>query len=133
MPVHPPNECERQRRPYSRYDFPYSRYDYVNTPSSYRHLSRILAIVTRTNAARRALGKILRTFREGDRRSLSQERFAEIAEIDRTYYASIERGEGNPSFEMLWTIVSALGISWQELGTTLDQDKVLSKPPRQRS
>jgi transcriptional regulator with XRE-family HTH domain len=70
--------------------------------------------------------------REQDRRSLSQERFAEVAEIDRTYYASIERGEGNPSFEMLWTIVAALGISWQEFGSTLDKNPILSKRPPQR-
>jgi transcriptional regulator with XRE-family HTH domain len=88
--------------------------------------------VSKNLSGRRALGKILREFRERDRRSLSQERFAEVAEIDRTYYAGIERGEGNPSFEMLWTIVSTLGISWQEFGRTLDEDKALSKPPLQR-
>ncbi len=88
--------------------------------------------MTRKLPGRRALGKIIRDFRERDRRSLSQERFAEIAEIDRTYYAGIERGEGNPTFEMLWTIVSTLGISWQEFGRTLDEDKTLCKPPPPR-
>ncbi|HEY9471086.1 MAG TPA: helix-turn-helix transcriptional regulator [Propionibacteriaceae bacterium] len=82
---------------------------------------------------RRALGSIIRAFREADRRSLSQERFAEIADIDRTYYAGIERGEGNPTFEMLWTIVSTFGLTWQEFGRALDHDALLSqRPPLRR-
>lgn len=125
MPGYLPDQNERKYRSISRQN-------YVYTPWFYRHAYHIIAFVSQNPSGRGELGKILREFRERDRRSLSQERFAEIADIDRTYYASIERGEGNPSFEMLWTIVSTLGISWQELGRTLDDDKVLSKPPPQR-
>jgi DNA-binding XRE family transcriptional regulator len=125
MPGYLPNQNERIRRSGSGQN-------YVYTPWFYRRVYHIIALVSQNPSGRRELGKIIREFRESDRRSLSQERFAEIADIDRTYYASIERGEGNPSFEMLWTIVSTLGISWQEFGRTLDDDTVLSKPPQQR-
>jgi len=107
--------------------------NYVYIPWSDRHWPNILAFVPDNTNGRLALGSIIREFREGDQRSLSQERFAEIADIDRTYYASIERGEGNPSFEMLWTIVSVLGVTWQEFGRALDEDPVLRRRPAGRS
>ena len=106
---------------------------YVYIPWFEQHRHHILTFVSENTNGRLALGSIIREFREQDQRALSQERFAEIADIDRTYYASIERGEGNPSFEMLWTIVSVLGVTWQEFGRALDEDPVLRRRPAGRS
>jgi transcriptional regulator with XRE-family HTH domain len=88
--------------------------------------------VNKDVSGRAALGSVIRDLRENDPRSLSQERFAEVADIDRSHYASIERGERNLNFELLWMIVSALGISWQEFGRALDEHPALRRRPPDR-
>lgn len=61
-----------------------------------------------------ALGKALRLSRSA--LGLSQEQVAAKANIHRTYYSSIERGERNPSLENLDRISRALGRPlWQLL------------------
>ncbi len=45
---------------------------------------------------------------------LSQEELAERAELHRTYLSGLERGEGNPSLEIIEKLVSALDISITE-------------------
>ncbi|WP_088893811.1 helix-turn-helix domain-containing protein [Leptolyngbya ohadii] len=42
---------------------------------------------------------------------LSQEELAERAELNRTYLSDIERGEVNPSLEIIDKLANALGIS----------------------
>ena len=42
---------------------------------------------------------------------LSQEELAERAELHRTYLSDIERGEGNPSLEIIEKLANALDIS----------------------
>jgi len=58
---------------------------------------------------------------------------AAIADMDRTHYASIERGMANPTFEKLWAIVSGLGITWETFGRELDRHSVLRRRPITRS
>lgn len=45
----------------------------------------------------------------------SQERFAFICEIDRTYIGTIERGEKSPTLNTIDKIANALGITKSEL------------------
>mgnify|MGYP003736954673 CR=1 FL=1 len=52
-------------------------------------------------------------------KGLSQEKFALLAEIDRTYMQSIEKGERNISVATAAKISSALGISLSELFSDL--------------
>lgn len=49
------------------------------------------------------------------RKRLSQEAFAALAEIDRSYMGALERGEQNPSLWILFRIAEALGITISEL------------------
>jgi transcriptional regulator with XRE-family HTH domain len=87
--------------------------------------------VNRNPAARKALGRVLRTFREA--RGLTQERLAHLADVDRTYIGSVERGERNPSFENLWFLLHALKVSWADLGEALDRQPALRTRPNTRS
>ncbi len=49
------------------------------------------------------------------KRNLSQERFAQICELDRTYIASVEKGKRNISIVNLEKVARALNISVGEL------------------
>lgn len=60
-----------------------------------------------------ALGKNVRTARE--KKQLTQEKLAEIAELDPTYVSGIERGLRNPGIKNVAKIAKALGISVSEL------------------
>lgn len=64
------------------------------------------------------LGAVLRDFRL--QRGFSQEALADKAGIHRTYIGAVERGERNLSFRTLSRIITALGVSWTELGEALD-------------
>ena len=48
-------------------------------------------------------------------RGLSQEAFADLAGLHRTYIGSIERGEQNISLENIQKLAATLGISLAEL------------------
>jgi len=58
-------------------------------------------------------GKALRQRRKGTR--VSQEAFADLCELDRTYVGGIERGERNDALVNLEKIAKALHISLSEL------------------
>jgi transcriptional regulator with XRE-family HTH domain len=60
-----------------------------------------------------AYGRALRGLREDQR--ISQERLAQLANLDRTYVSGIERGERNPSLENLLRLADALGVSFSEI------------------
>lgn len=77
----------------------------------------------------RALGRALSTLRSQHPDALSQDGLASASGMDRTHYASIERGEANPTFEKLWGIVAGLGISWESLGRELDKQPRLRQRP----
>ena len=59
------------------------------------------------------LGKKIRVYRR--ERNLSQEKFAELCQFDRTYISLIERGKRNLSFLNLCTFADTLNISVSEL------------------
>lgn len=59
------------------------------------------------------IGKNLREIR--DRRHLSQEEAANAAGISITYYAGIERGEENPTINVIQNICKALKIKSSEI------------------
>lgn len=49
------------------------------------------------------------------KKGLSQEEFADLAGLDRTYVSGIERGVRNPTVRTLKTIADALDMSISEL------------------
>jgi len=58
-------------------------------------------------------GERLRTLRK--KRGLSQEAFASLCGLDRTYVGGIERGERNVSLRNIAIIARALGVTMSEL------------------
>ena len=48
-------------------------------------------------------------------REFSQDKLAEIAELDRTYLSGIERGVRNPGIKVVMGIARALGVSVSDL------------------
>ncbi|MFL9837621.1 MULTISPECIES: helix-turn-helix domain-containing protein [Flavobacterium] len=48
-------------------------------------------------------------------RGLSQEKLAHLAEIDRTYLPSIEKGERNVSIEIVERLANALNVKIKDL------------------
>jgi len=65
------------------------------------------------SAANQALGKAIRAVRK--QQGYTQESFALKADIDRSYYGAIERGEFNVTVDTIITIVGGLGVSAAEL------------------
>ena len=63
--------------------------------------------------AREELGKKLKNAR--NKKGLIQAEVAERADIQPNYYARIERGEENPSFEVLHRIASALKVKLSDI------------------
>lgn len=61
----------------------------------------------------KVLGQRIRQLRKD--RALSQEEFADLAELDRSYIGQIERGERNLSFSNLYKISRALDLKISEL------------------
>jgi transcriptional regulator with XRE-family HTH domain len=59
-------------------------------------------------AAAKAFGQVVRTVREGQ--GLAQDKFALLANVDRSYYGKLERGERQPSLGLLLRIAKALGV-----------------------
>jgi transcriptional regulator with XRE-family HTH domain len=59
------------------------------------------------------LGRVIRRLRT--ERGISQEGLAAISGIDRTFMGEIERGEANPSFDVLQRIASGLTVRLSEL------------------
>jgi transcriptional regulator with XRE-family HTH domain len=56
----------------------------------------------------RTVGRNLRAYREG--KSLSQESFADVLEVHRTYMGGIERGERNLTLKSLERIAERLDL-----------------------
>lgn len=61
----------------------------------------------------RQFGLRLRQLRE--KRALSQEAFADLCDLDRTYVSGIERGKRNPSLRNLAKIAAALQLPISQL------------------
>jgi transcriptional regulator with XRE-family HTH domain len=60
-----------------------------------------------------AFGQAVRALRV--ERGFAQEAFAAHAQMDRSYYGAIERGEFNVSLETIVKIADALGVSVAEI------------------
>jgi transcriptional regulator with XRE-family HTH domain len=69
--------------------------------------------MSRSNSRLKDFGKVVRKMRVS--KGLSQEAFAEITGIHRTYVGGIERGERNPSLLMIHRIAEALEVAPAEL------------------
>ena len=67
----------------------------------------------------RRLGRVLRAFRE--QAGLSQEAFADLAGVHRTYVGGIERGERNVTFLTLWKLLDAAEVTWSKFARALQQ------------
>ncbi|HTZ86009.1 MAG TPA: helix-turn-helix transcriptional regulator [Solirubrobacteraceae bacterium] len=65
------------------------------------------------SAANQAVGKAIRKARE--QAGHTQESFAAAAEIDRSYYGAVERGEFNLSVDTVKKIATALDMTAAEL------------------
>jgi transcriptional regulator with XRE-family HTH domain len=63
--------------------------------------------------ARKALGRKLKLARKN--KKLTQEKVADKADISVNYYARIERGEENPSFDVLHSVSRALGVKLSDV------------------
>lgn len=64
------------------------------------------------------LGQKIRFLRQS--KNLSQEAFAHIADIDRSYIGQIERGERNIAFSNILKIARALGVKVSNLVEGID-------------
>ena len=60
-----------------------------------------------------AFGKRVREVRKS--KGISQERLAEMADIDRSYMGNIERGEKNVTLKKVYDICDALKVEIREL------------------
>ncbi len=71
------------------------------------------ARVAERSSAHGALGRAVREIRK--QQGLSQEALGLRIDTDRTYVGGIERGEKNPTFEVLGRIAEGLGMTASEL------------------
>lgn len=60
-----------------------------------------------------SFGEAVRILRK--RRGFSQDEFAAVADLHRTYVGGIERGERNPTLTTIYRIARALDVSPSEL------------------
>ena len=65
------------------------------------------------SAANQALGKAIRAIRK--QQGYTQESFALKAEVDRSYYGAIERGEFNITVDTIMTVATGLSVSAAQL------------------
>jgi transcriptional regulator with XRE-family HTH domain len=61
----------------------------------------------------RAFGEVVRALRE--ERGVAQDKLALIANVDRSYYGKLERGERQPSLALLMRIAGALEVAAGDL------------------
>src|SRR5438094_7067271 len=73
------------------------------------------------------LGKRVQALR--DAKGFSQETFADVSGLHRTYVGQVERGEKNISFKILTTISTALGVTLSELLSDLEEGAAVKIPP----
>lgn len=75
--------------------------------------------VLRPRPTTETLAGVLCSFRKA--RALSQERLADLAELDRTYLGGIERARRRPTFNGLERLLAALDVGWAEFGAEPDK------------
>ena len=67
-------------------------------------------------------GQVVKSVRE--RQGMSQEKLAELAEIDRTYVSMIERGKKHPTLKVASRIADALNMRLSEIIRRAERIKV---------
>jgi XRE family transcriptional regulator, regulator of sulfur utilization len=60
-----------------------------------------------------AFGEVIRA--ERVRQSIAQDQFALLANVDRSYYGKLERGERQPSLALILRIAGGLGIAASDI------------------
>jgi len=65
-------------------------------------------------------GKVLRKLREA--KKLSQEKLAELCDLDRTYISLLERGLRQPTISTLFKIADALDLPPSELVKKVEEE-----------
>lgn len=75
-----------------------------------------------------AIGAVIRRFREST--GIAQDVIPVLAQVDRSYYGKLERGERQPSIGVLLRIAAALGTTAADL--VGQAELILSKPRRPR-
>jgi len=68
---------------------------------------------SKKSAANQALGHAIQTIRK--QRGYTQESFALRADLDRSYYGAIERGEFNVTVDTIMSIAAGLDVAAAEL------------------
>jgi transcriptional regulator with XRE-family HTH domain len=71
----------------------------------------------------KTFGQTIRTIRE--EKGLSQEEFAELCNLHRTYISGIECGDRNISVSNLNQIITGLNLSWYEFVEKLHEDRIM--------
>lgn len=74
----------------------------------------------------KAFGQVVRTLRVQS--GLAQDTFALTANVDRSYYGKLERGERQPTLALFLKISSALGITGTELLSLVEPRIAESEP-----
>lgn len=64
-------------------------------------------------------GEVIRA--ERVRQSIAQDQFALFANVDRSYYGKLERGERQPSLALILRIASGLGISASDIMARVEE------------
>jgi len=59
---------------------------------------------------------------------IAQDQFALLANVDRSYFGKLERGERQPSLALIIRIASGLGIAAGELVDKVEHSLATSKP-----
>ena len=73
------------------------------------------------NTITQSIGSRIRSYRQ--KRGLSQEKLAELADLHNTYIGQVERGEKNLTLVSLEKILNALGISFAEFFEAFESEK----------
>jgi transcriptional regulator with XRE-family HTH domain len=65
-------------------------------------------------------GRTVRTLRT--KAGYSQESFADAIHVHRTYMGTLERGDGNPTLDMIVRVAKGLDLSLSELFAAVEKD-----------
>jgi len=80
--------------------------------------------------SKKAFGKVIREIRT--EKGLTQEKLAELAEVDRTYIYRIEYGLREPSFSIFFKLIEGLKISSEEFISKYKAEIKQEKSPRKK-
>ena len=76
------------------------------------------------NVSAKVVGTVIKEYRE--KKGLSQEVLSGLADLDRTHYSKIERGERMPTISTLFKIANALAVSPSPIVRSIEE-RIVSK------